>query len=249
MKKNLLLTLAVALFATSCTLENNNPQWDLPEAYAYATVIRNDATEATEDDSDDTVEAPVYFMLDNNKTFVVTDNNSSAKIEDLEHNQRIIAGVTITDSLTGQYDYEVKLYELVGVSVGENKTVSTEEENEAIADDQLTYVAKDISLTLGYLNLMVGLITDNVDDVEFYLVDNNSDPEAEEDEDYLSLELRFDRASKNTTGSKYEGYLSFDMESYRELLEGKKGIKLRLHTLTSGVAYIPVASKDLFIEE
>ncbi len=246
MKKFFLFALATALFATSCDKNDNN--WDLPEGYGYVTVMKGNIDPASDDDSDDTTETEVYFQFDSKDTFVVTENISRLDLDDLEEGQRLIAGVTLTESTDGIYDFTAKLYEVIGVLVGNNVTVTTEEESDAIADNQFSMIATDISLTKGYLNFLVYFESENIGDVDFNLVTNTFDEPAETDEDYLNLELRFDRASDESVGPKYERYLSFDMESYRELLADKDGILLRVKTLKSGTITVKVDSKDLYPE-
>lgn len=255
MKKTFLFALSAALLATSCSKDDNANKLDLPEGYCFATVMEvgvdPTADEDTDGDTDadDTVDAEIYFLLDSKETFIVTENISKTDLEDLKIGERVITGVTLTKNTDDSYNYTAKLYEVIDVIMGEDATVTTEEESAAIADDQFSYIAKDIALTQGYMNLLVGVETENFDKIKFYLVDNQFDEPAEENEDYLYLELRYDCAGDEGEGTKYEGYLSFDMESYRESLADMKGVLLRIKTEKSEIVTVEVDSKDLFADE
>ncbi|MFI3240836.1 MAG: NigD-like C-terminal domain-containing protein [Bacteroidales bacterium] len=229
------LLLATALFITSC---DNNDDWDLPQGYTFATVM--------EDSEDETI----YFMMDNDESFVVTNNKTNIDLEKLEIGDRVVAGVTLVKDESAIYDYTADLYVVYMVRIGESVVVSTEEESDEIPDDKLSYVVSNISLTRGYLNLLAGYLTDNVEDVKFYLVENlvsdDETDETSEEGEYLNLELRYDNAYQDGNGNAYESYVSFDMESYRDRLEDMDGVKLRINTLKSGVITVTIKSYKLY---
>lgn len=254
MKKSLLFALSAALFATSCFKDDDGHKLDLPESYYFATVMEVgvDPTAVVEDgdaDADDTFDAEIYFLLDSKETFVVTKNISRTDLDDLEIGDRVVTGVTLAKCADDSYDYTAKLYDVIDVAVGENVTVTNEEESEALEDDRFSYIATDITLTKGFLNLFVGIQTEDLDAVKFYLVDNQFDEPLAEDDDYLYLELRYDSTGKQGAGLLYKGYLSFDMETYREQLADKDGVILRAKTDKSGEFTVKVDSDELFDAE
>ena len=59
------------------------------------------------------------------------------------------------------------------------------------------------------------------------------------EEGYLNLELRRD-AHGDEGGYNYDRYVSFKLDSFKEDLEGKKGIILRVNTRMNGVKYIKI---------
>lgn len=251
MRKIFLSALSTILFATSCDTNDNN-NFDFPDSYRFATVMSveveatTDTDEDANEDEDDTTVAEIYFLLDTKETFIVTENISRTDLQDLEIGERVIMGVTLTECVEDSYDYTAKLYEVVTVLVGDDATVTTEEESDSIADHKLAYVAKDMTLSHGYLNIFVGLETENLEDIKFYLVDNQYDEPVEDKEGYLYLELRYDCAGEEGEGKGYEGYVSFDMAAYREKLTDMDGVLLRLKTDKSGTVTTLVDSKDLF---
>ncbi|MFR9649895.1 MAG: NigD-like C-terminal domain-containing protein [Rikenellaceae bacterium] len=249
MKKIFLLALSASLLTVSCDKSDDFDWSNRPQSYVYATVISVDADATDDDSNDEVVEGDIYFQLDSKETFVVTENLSKVDFEDLEVGMRLITGVTFSKSTDDIYDYTATLYEMVEVVLGERAEVSTKEESEAIADDEFSYIAADILLSRGYLNLFVGFQSEDIYKANVYLVDNNFDEPAETDDDYLNLELRFDSAGEEAKGDKYERYISFDMLPYREMLDGKKGVLLRVKTQKSGTISLKVNSKELFPED
>lgn len=242
MKKTIfysLFTLA-ALANTSC-MDDTGFTGDLPERYTYAT-----ATQAV-DDAYEPIEDSIYFKMDNNEIFIIEENKSAVDYKKLAPGRRVITGVTLEDSNVEAYDYTAQLYEVITVVAGENKTVTTSEESDEIADQTLSYIATQNSLTQGYLNLFIGFATSKINDVEFYLVENLV-ASATSSSDYLNLELRFDSAGNENSGQTYERYVSFDLESFREKLIDKEGINLRVKTLKSGTIDLEIDSKNLFTE-
>lgn len=223
------MLLIAVLFITSC---NNDNDWDWPEGYTFATVM-----EDTEDEA-------IYFMMDNEQSFIVENNKSTVDINNLEVGQRVVVGITLYDDISGLYDYAADLYVVYAVKMGENVVVTTQEESDEIADDDFSYLVSNISLVNGYLNILAGYTTEDVDNVKFYLVENLVDAdEADSSSNYLDLELRYDNASsEDAKTSSYESYISFDMESFSDKLEGKSGVKLRVKTIKSGTITVTIDS-------
>lgn len=245
-----LLLAATPLSMTSC--DNDNGQdWDRPESYAFATVMEVEAEKASDEEEGDNKDH-LYFKLDNNLTFTVGENKSNADYSTLEAGERVIVGVTLCDSDSDEYDHSAELYDIEKVFLGQNIEVTTQEESDAIADHAATNVSKQATLTYGYLNLFVEFSSEDIKNVEFYLVENLIAEEADESEkSYLSLELRFDDASgdEKASATEYQSYVSFDMESYREKLEGKDGVALRVKTGDDKISEIEIDSTKLFPSE
>lgn len=175
MKKNILFALSAALLAASCE-KNDSYYENLPDIYLYATVMEVGVDPTSDDDTqddadqDDSAEPAIYFQLDNDETFVVAENVSQTDLEDLKVGERVIAGVSLSKDQEQDYTYIAKLYNVVPVWLGELATVTTEQESEDIANDALSYISNNITLTQGYLNLLVACKSVNIDNVKFYLV-------------------------------------------------------------------------------
>ncbi|MFR9524165.1 MAG: NigD-like C-terminal domain-containing protein [Rikenellaceae bacterium] len=247
----LFATLAAGLLATSC--DNKSDSYtDVPEGYYFATVMEVGAEPATDQDTpqddDDAAEVELYFLLDSQESFIVTENVSKIEIEELTIGARVIAGATLEKNTDDTYNYTAKLYDAAVVVVGESVEVTTQEEDEAVANDAFAAVSTGITLTQGYLNLYVSITSEDVESAKFYLVENTFTENDDAKEDYLSLELRFDSAGEEGKGTKYNKYLSFDMSEYQEKLEGKDGVQLRIKTKTNESVTVEVDSKNLFPE-
>ncbi|MFI3332685.1 MAG: NigD-like C-terminal domain-containing protein [Rikenellaceae bacterium] len=250
MKKFFLLAVSASLLATSCEKDDNGHKLDLPESYLYATIMSVDqATAFADEESDETVEHDIYFLLDNQEMFVVTENVSKVDYEDIAVGERVIAGVTLSEISDESYNYTAKLYDVKSVIVGENAVVTTEEESEAIADHKFSDIAEKITLENGYLNLLVAVDSEKVGDIQFYLVDNQIESVEKEGESYLNLELRYDSAGEDGKGTSYEKYVSFEMESYRDQLVDMDGVSLRIKNAKDEITSIEVKidpASDLF---
>lgn len=243
MRKGIFYLFAVcaAMLVTSCD-KFDSGDWDLPAGYAYATV--KDAAVGV-----GLSQETVYFELDNGNTFYIGENKSSVDYSDFSANSRVLVGITLYDSDYTEYDYMAKLYGLASVLVGENETVNTDEESDAIADDKLLYMSTSVSLTRGYLNLYAYYETSDNENVKFYLVENTMEELDDEYDDYLYLELRFDDAVTSSSDETYDRYVSFNMESFQTQLEGKNGVILRVKTAASGTSKLIVDSYKLFDDE
>lgn len=230
MKKMILSSLiaAMALLVTSC---NSDKELDLPNYYVYATLL---------DKSDS-----YSFAMDDSKTFIVSETRVSVNSSYLTVGSRYVVGVTFSEpEADSSYDYSAVTYDIIEVAMGDCRVVTDQSESDDIADDEFSYISTAVSLSYEYLNLLVGYKTDNLSGANFYLVENQM--ENTEIGNLLYLELRYDSATTSTTGVNYESYVSFNMNSFRDKLEGKSGIVLRINTLISGVQDIEIDATNLF---
>lgn len=247
MKKLLFGTVvsAMAILNTSC-LDNGDYNEYLPELYTYATVSKSSENATSEQDS---LSTDIYFTMDNNQTFAISENKSSIDYKKLSVGRRVITGVTLKSSYEETFDYTATLFEVVDVVSGKNRVVVTQSESDAIRNDYLSFIATTATLTNGYLNIYAGFSAMSQEIVDFYLVENLTGEitPGGANSDYLNLELRFSRATNGSVN--FEKYISFDMESFREKLEGKKGINLSVKTLKSGDFDMKINSTSLFPAE
>ncbi len=236
-----LLVVIATLVTSSC--DQLKMDWDLPSGYVYASVMDASGNSGNGVNQDD-----VYFMMDDETSFYISENKSSINYNNLEVGSRVLVGITLYDSEIFQYDYKAELYNVIDVILGECATVTDEQESEAIADDKLSFISSSATLTYGYLNIYNYYSTDNPDGVKFYLVENEITDVGldEEYDDYLYLELRFDSGSTGGEESTCYSYVSFDMEYFRDKLEGKDGIFLRAKTVNYDKFNILIDSDDLF---
>ncbi len=249
MKQTILLTALISLFAfTSCNNDDPKPG-TYPDKAAYATISVVESLE----DSDEEV---YYFTTDDGEKLFLTENKLPTKYE-FENLKRVAVYYTViedyskegSEALAGAaYDCDrgIRLFGIRGVFTSESVDVTTEDESAEYPDHILSHVYRNIGYSNNYINLLAGFQADDIDDVKFYLVNNTFETPKETKEDYLNLELRYDRGSDEELGYTYEEYVSLNIEEYKTLLEGKKGVLLRLKTKESGTIFVKI---DIDLEE
>ena len=216
----LLVTMAAAIF-TSC----NDSDGDYPRLSAFATV-------KTLENND------FYFMLDDGKTIFTGDKISLGAYKAEDATRANIALYLLNNKVEG-YDYNMALYYIQDIYSGGTKVVTTQEELDALEDDKTSF--REAFLNNNYLNVWIGFNACDLTKHTFLLVRNDVTEIAPEytEEGYQNLELRRD-AHGDEGGYNYDRYVSFKLDSFKEDLEGKKGIILRVNTRMNGVKYIKI---------
>ena len=153
-----------------------------------------------------------YVVLDDGKTVYPGDKSRIGSYK-AEEDQRVVIYFNLLNNKVEGYDYNMALYYIQDIYSGGTKVVTTQEELDALEDDKTSF--KEAFLNSNYLA-----------------------PEYTE-EGYLNLELRRD-AHGDEGGYNYDRYVSFKLDSFKEDLEGKKGIILRVNTRMNGVKYIKI---------
>ncbi len=237
MKKLLFLPamiIASAIALTSCSNSGNESYYGV---YTYATVFEDENNE----------EFGVLFKTDSGKKICVTDNDTTVNINDLTIGDRKVIGMKLVDGVDS-YDYLGSLFDIMAVSMGDCTTIENEEQNEAITDIALTLLNSNYSLGLGYLNLFIGFYTDDFKNAQYHLANNLIVDPTTTKGGYLNLELRVDGSSDKDSSKECFDYVSFNLEPFRELLEDKKGIILRINTIDEDeeIQYIQIDSSSMF---
>ncbi len=231
-----------AMMLKSCI--NNDDPTNYTTMYTYATVCE-----------DEQQESGVSFVTDYGLTFYVTTNFSDTDLKDLEAGERKMTYVKLEASQYTGYSYSATLNSMSDVTMGECLTVETEEENEELADYPITYFQTSANASVGYLNISIGIESDDIENAKFYLVENLSEESESEDEDseettnnYLNLELRIDNNNNSGKGQEYQQYITFLLEPFRTQLKDKYGITLRLNTEKDDIIYYTISSTQLFAD-
>ena len=224
MKKFGFIVLAVltATFFASC----NDSDGDYASSWAFASV----KTLANND---------YYFILDDEKTVYPSDKSRVGAYNAEDDKRTIIFFNLLKNSVTG-YDYNIALYGIREIYTGQTRIVTTQEEVDALPDAQTSYFGSRLSSN--YLNVGIGFNAADLSKHKFLLVRNDVtaiDPDNKK-EGYLNLELRHD-ADGDTSGYSYDDrYVSFKLDEFKEDLEGKSGIILRMNTRQNNVVYIQI---------
>ncbi|MFI3289945.1 MAG: NigD-like C-terminal domain-containing protein [Rikenellaceae bacterium] len=237
MKKLLFLPamiIASAIALTSCSDNNKDSYYGV---YTYATVFEDDNNE----------EFGILFETDYGKKIYVEENNTTVNIKNLTVGDRKVVGMKLVEA-TGDYTYSGSLFDIMAVSMGDCTTIESEEQNDAIADLALTLLNSNYSLGMGYLNLFIGFNTDDFKNAQYYLANNEVVDPTTTKSGYLNLELRVDGSSDEDNNKECFDYVSFNLESFRELLEDKKGIMLRINTVDEDdeIQYVEISSSKIF---
>ncbi len=236
MKKFLFIpALIISALITSCNIGDEE---NYSEFFTYATVFA-----AADQDSG------IAFVNDYDQTFYVISNATNTDLSTLTVGDRKVISVKAVASELSDYDFAITLNNIYDVEVGECVTVETQEESDALLDSPFEFISPDIVLTQGFLSIYVGYPSDDIMNIKYYLVDNKVAELEEEIEDgYVYLELRIATTNVDDGGKDYEEFVSFDLEPFRDILEGKDGIILRLNTETNDIVYHEISSSSIFAE-
>ncbi len=245
MKQNLLFaTLFSALTFVSC---NDNGEAQEPGTYpdkaAYVSITVVESKEVEDEE--------LYcFTMDNGDKLFLADNPLNIDLSE-ENPERIVIYYAViedyseegSESLAGasyECDYGIRLFDKKEVYLSESATVENKEESELISDHALAYLYNSFSYGNGYINILAGIKADKLEDINFYLVENlYEDPEKDEP-DYLCLELRYDRGTDESVGTTTEQFVCLGLDAFKDQLEGKAGVLLRVLTATSGTGYAKI---------
>ncbi|MFI3332270.1 MAG: NigD-like C-terminal domain-containing protein [Rikenellaceae bacterium] len=243
MKHHFLLTALLCLFTlSSCSLDDDYVEpGTYPDRSLYATI---NITPNLEDED----EEEYIFVTDSGQKLFLSDNKLTGDYE-FEDQKRIIIYFALIEDYDAEgaealkgaaYDceYGLRLFGIQEVKSSETVIINTQEENEALADHAISYIYDSINYSYNHINMLAGLRADKIDEVGIYLVENLAVEAEEQKENYLNLELRYDRGTDEAMGSTYERYVSLNLDQFAERLESMDGIILRARTLNGGTIYV-----------
>lgn len=238
MKKFLFATaLIISTLLTSCNKDGEN----YAMFQTYVTVC-----------ADASLDEGIYFENDFGQTYYVATNATNTDLTEIPVGARKFITVKAYASTISEYDRAITLNGIYDVETGECTSVSSQEQSDAILDLPLKGIDPNIMLGQGLLNIHLVFSSDDIMNNVFYLVENTFaelDEDIEIDEDYACLELRIATTNEDKKGKSYEQFVTFDLEPFRDILEDKKGIVLRLNTETNDIVYHTVSSFSIFPEE
>lgn len=136
----------------------------------------------------------------------------------------IVFNVLDTPAPMPGYDYNIALYDIGTIYSSAARIVSSETEMETLKDDPVEF--RGARLQGHWTTMVVRYSAYDVSKHKFALIVNEVEPATGSEEGYLDMELRHDNGDE-VQGMLYESYISFDLSGLEELLEGKKGIRLR----------------------
>lgn len=184
-----------------------------------------------------------YFTLDNGKKMYPGDTKWLGNYELTDGQRAFVVFNELDDKVEG-YDYNIQIKQITNILTKDIVTMGEDENTEdKIGDDKInaTYIwmtkdAKYLSVEFQYFG------THNENKKHFLnLVINPSTPEATDDaeNDYLELEFRHNDED-DSPAQLGEGYVSFKLDKIKDMVSGKKGLKIRVNTIYDGVKYYKI---------
>lgn len=220
----LLLAALLAAFAPAC----NDTKGDYPGYTLITTIHKLDNN-------------GFYFQRDNGQTLYPGDlTRVPGFVPDENVSRRAIIWFNLLEEPAAGYDYNIALYGLDYIYAGTSQVVNTQEELDQLGNDPTSFMTDYLAysnFTPEWLTLYVGYPVTNNSKHTFTLAVNNVEAPEETYEGYLDVELRHN-AGGDLYGITYWSYISLDVTPLAQLLDGKKGITLKILTQQNGTKYL-----------
>lgn len=184
-----------------------------------------------------TLEGGDYYFLRDNGEKLYAGDKSRVTGYTAKDRQRVIIWFNLLSKKAEGYNYNIALYAVGEIYTGESKTVSSQEELDALGDAATSIVPDYGSLSSEWLTLYVGYPVADNSKHDFTLVINKVEAPEQTEEGYLDVELRHNPGGDTPGYTKWH-YISFDLASISSELEGKKGISMRIKTQENGIKYL-----------
>lgn len=240
MKKSVFRLLAAGLLCLTCSCDDNDGDY---AAYTDFVTVRTTAAEAD-----------YYFLLDDGKTLYPGDRERIGVYEAVD-GQRAQLFFSLLPETEPGYDYSAAIYDIRDIYTGQTRLLSGEE-LELLPDDKTSL--HNAWLRKNYLTLQIAYpVTDNSKH-NFVLAcvgpeteggetqaGASTEARAEKSADapveagYLEVELRHDAAG-DTAGENRVCYISFPLEPLSTLMQGCKGLSLRVRTQYNGTKSVRI---------
>lgn len=215
----LLFALAVFCFS-SC---DNDRDGDYPRYRPLITTVR------TTDGSD------YYFQRDNGETLYPSDKRRVPAYE-AKDRQRAIIWFNRLPDIAG-YDYNIALYSIQNIFTGASEVVGDQARLDELGNVPTSIRPDNCNLAAEWFTLNVGYPATDDSRHTFTLIVNEVEAPETSTENYLDVELRHG-AGGDIQGYTHFTYISFDLSGIAHLLEGKKGLSLRIRTQQNGTKYL-----------
>ncbi len=224
-----LLLLLTALGTQSCLDDNND--W----TESFKDTLLGMGTVQTLDEDD------YYFLLDEGSKLYPTDRSEVRTYEAKDGQRAFIYFDELPEKLPG-YEYNAKVRYIEDILTKDIYYMPSEKED-SIGDDPIN-ITQIWTTRQDYLNIecMFYHNNDNSRKHMLSLVVNEAGSD-EADSDYVTLEFRHN-ANQDPTNDPGSAIVSYRLNAISSLLEGKKGLRIRVRTLYDGVKYLEVKFGD-----
>ncbi len=173
-----------------------------------------------------------YFEFDDGSTLYPSDGQVSRRYEAKE-GQRVIVNYDLLEEKKEGYTYYGYIH-LIQNILTKDIISMTEETEDSIGDDRINVV--EVLIAGGYVNISFQYLGTHTEQKKHMLNLVINETLEDTESNYLPLEFRHN-AYNDYPDRLGWGYVCFKMENIEELLEDKKGLKIRINTIYDGVKY------------
>lgn len=177
-----------------------------------------------------------YFTLDDGATMFPS-NQQEWNNKKFESGQRAFVIFNELEQPVNGYDHNIQVRQIREILTKDIITMGEDDNTEEkIGDNEINATYMWINKDKKYLTIEYQYYgTHNEDKKHFLnLVINNPEPKAAANDEYINLEFRHNNEG-DAAERLEEGYVSFKLDKIKEQMEGKKGLRIRVKTLYSGV--------------
>lgn len=184
------------------------------------------------------IEGNEYYLSLNDGAKMYPGDTTAIHNYELQDGQRAFIYFNLLDDKVSGYDYNAQIVNIVNILTKEIVPL-TEETAEAIGDDPINltgaWMTKD-NVTFEFQILG----TNSAEKKHFLnLVQNETESAATDEDGYINLEFRHNNEGDSPlqVGA---GYVAFKLDAIAPLMDGKKGIKIRVNSIYDGIKYYKV---------
>ena len=187
-------------------------------------------------------EGDYYFLLDEGSKLYPSDRSEVRNYEAKDGQRAFVYFDELPEELPG-YEYNAKVRFIQDILTKDIYFMPAEKAD-SIGDDPVN-ITQMWMTRRDYLNVECQFYHNNDENRKHMLslVVNETGTDESADPDYVTLEFRHN-ANQDPTVHPGSAIVSYKLDAIAPLLEGKKGLRIRVRTLYDGVKYMPVSFGD-----
>lgn len=181
-------------------------------------------------------EQDYYFQLDAGGKMYPGDTTQINNYE-VKDEQRSFIYFDLLDEKIPGYEYNAIIYRIENILTKDIERIPDNLSEKEAGNDHINIT--NLWLTENHVNIQYQLRYDKQSDKKHLLtlaVNENSLETAEENNEYLNLEFRHNAYNEKDNGVG-SGLVSYKLKNIHNLIQGKKGLNIRYHSLYDGVRY------------
>lgn len=175
------------------------------------------------------------FMLDAGGKMYPGDT-TQIKDYEVKDGQRSFIYFDLLDEKIPGYEYNAIIYRIENILTKNIERIPDNLSEKEAGDDRINIT--NLWLTEDYVNIQYQILYDKQSDKKHLLtlIKNENALETTEDNEYLNLEFRHNAYDEKEDGVG-SGLVSYKLKNIHNLIQGKKGLNIRYHSLYDGVRY------------